>query len=190
MADFIKAEVDVTDLEQNLQRLSDKELIHTILMKGTKEAAKYLQGEAKESLLSKIPTANIHNPQHDKKWHTFSKPLIQGVKMDKMKYGEGYYVSILPDIRNVWFENGTQERMTKGSKITGYGRKFKYVKGGGSGWTDDYHHLARTGKPRRTGRIKDGKFTFFNPALEANADGAQDRITTSVFNALKKYGVE
>ena len=190
MSDF-NVEYDVNAIEQTLQSLGDRELIHKILMKATSDASTFLQKEAKQALMYTIPTANVHNPQHENRWYNWSKPMTDGIKKDKMKYGEGYYVSILPDARNIWMENGTKNRMTKGRKISGYAQTTMKVYRTDKSW---YQRTARTvdrkGQGHSTGKIEDGKFTFFNPMIQREGDSAINRIKSSVEEALKKYGVE
>ena len=134
----------------------------------------------------------MHNPKNENRWYTWTHPLTRGIVYAKMRYGEGYYVSILPDARNIWLENGTQERVTKGRKITD--RKKGWVHAYNSKTGKEYNRKAilaeRVGKGHRTGRIADGKFTFFNPTVQREGDNAINRIKSSVEEALKKYGVE
>ncbi|MBR5012899.1 MAG: hypothetical protein IKY15_03055, partial [Clostridia bacterium] len=98
------------------------------------------------------------------------KPFDEGitVKADK-SYCEAT-VSIMGDPRLKWFEKGTNDRYTKGRKITGYAQGQR-------------NRLKREGKGHWTGRI--GANYFFKEARQ-NTNIIDDAMTQSINNALKK----
>lgn len=189
-------EVSLHNVEKHLDKWGDKSYMVKVINTAIKDAAKVLKKAVEESLLTKIPSARtVNSKSQSTRWYKWQRPLIQGIKVGKMRYGDGYYVSILPDGRLKWFENGTKPRYTKSQKINGYMSKSfetwrdaygRFSKEGIRTDVTRHNILDRSGKGHFTGRIPEDKYTFLAPALDKSWDNAEDAIERSIMNALNK----
>lgn len=159
MSDTVK--INSTEVDQLLNSLEDSEQINAIIFNAVKEGAKVLQ----QQTINYFRSAMGSVAEHQNKWN--GKPFWQGIKMSADKAYNEAKVSIMGDYRLKWFEKGTNQRTTKGRKITGYQR----------------NRAIRQGKGHNTGAIT-GKW-FFKSAKQNNSM-IDEAIATSINNALSK----
>ncbi len=160
MNDVVK--IDSTSVDRLLDTLDDPEVKNKILFDGIIAGAKALQQTTKNYFRQKVGEAATHYSRY------IQKPFEDGiiVKTDK-SYCEAK-VSLMGDHRIKWFEKGTQDRYTKGYKITGYTTR---------------HRAVREGKGHWTGKMT-GLYFFKDARQDTNA--INDAITQSINNALNK----
>lgn len=86
-------------------------------------------------------------------------------------------VHIMDDYRVKWFEMGTQDRFTKGRKVTGSYR----LKAGGR------KYLKREGRGRRVGRIRPE--WFFKKSIRRTSSAVEKKIASGVTDILKRVQI-
>lgn len=154
--------IDSGEVDRLLNNLGDEELLNKILFDAIKAGAKVLQEATKKQFRSEMGDAASHISKYT------HRPFESGVTLKTDKAYTEAKVSIMGDHRMKWFEKGTQDRYTKGYKITGYQR----------------NRAIRSGKGHWTGHII-GKH-FFKQAKENSESTVNDAIKQSINNALKK----
>lgn len=146
--------IDTTQLDELLNALDNEEVKRKILFDAVKAGAKVL----KEQTISNLRKQDFRSSSMEKDISLRNdKDYLESTV--KIKY------------KARWFEKGTKERKTKGSKITGIDENSRR------------YALKRTGKPRYTGSIK--PHYFFRQARENSDSAIKDAITQSIDNALR-----
>lgn len=155
--------INSSEVDRLLDNLGDSDLLNKILFEAIKAGAKVLQENTKKQFRMEMGAVSSNISRFTR------KPFEDGITMKTDKAYCEATVSIMGDPRLKWFETGTDDRYTKGYKITGYanGRR---------------NRLQRQGKGHWTGKI--GRKDFFKHARENN--DTNDAIIESINNALKK----
>lgn len=164
--------VDDSGVRELLVRLSDKKTSRkllgavrrglNIIAKETTESFKRLRGGFAERRV----TVRRRNGRTREKIRRVARVVVRP-KEDLAK------VHIMDDYRVKWFEMGTQDRFTKGRKVTGSYR----LKAGGR------KYLKRAGRGRRVGRIRPE--WFFKKSIRRTESAVQKKIDSGVTEILK-----
>ena len=107
-------DINSTQVDNLLDTLDDPEVKNGILFDAVKAGAKVLQQTTKNYFRQRVGDAATHISRFTR------KPFEDGVTVKTDKSYIEATVSIMGDPRMKWFEKGTNDRYTKGYKITGY----------------------------------------------------------------------
>lgn len=155
--------IDSKEVDQLLNNLADTDELNKILFDAVKEGAKTLQKKTKQIFRMKVGGVASSISRFTR------KPFEDGITMKTDKGFTEATVSIMGEPKLKWFEKGTNDRYTKGYKITGYAQGKR-------------NRLQREGKGHWTGKMTDKN--FFRDARQGN--DVNDAIIESINNALEK----
>lgn len=139
--------VDSSQVDQLLNQLQP-EVIQDIIFKGLKKGADTLKAKT---------ISNLRRPT-----------LSRGVKVRPNRAANEVQVNIMGDYRLKWFEKGTNDRYTRGHRVTGY---------------SDSRHLRRTGQGGYRGKIV---AEHFFQSARADEESVYNSIVSSITESLNR----
>ena len=178
MNDFV--ELDTKKVDEMLATLSNEQIVQDILNEGLEAMGQVYYNEIVSSLRREMGTAADTSGNH-KGWHSFNYPLSSGIGTHPEPQNTIYGVHALKDPRLNWYEGGTKQRFTKGSKITGYVTNKRTGK-------VNYNRLQRTGKGGYRGILTANH--FFTKGVTSAENPAQNALVESVIKAIRNRGID
>ena len=178
MNDFV--ELDTKKVDEILATLSNEQIVQDILNEGLEAMGQVYYNEIVSSLRREMGTAADTSGNHTG-WHSFNHPLSSAIGTHPEPQNTIYGVHALKDPRLNWYEGGTKQRFTKGSKITGYVTNKRTGK-------VNYNRLQRTGKGGYRGILTANH--FFTKGVTSAENPAQNALVESVIKAIRNRGID
>lgn len=164
-------ETDFSEVDKTLDKLSDAELVSSVINEGLEAMGEAYYRSILSSLRTEMGSA-ADTPSINPRYNF---TLSSGVRKHPDKPNMIFGVHALTDFRLKFFEGGTRPRYTKGHRITGYA-------------DDRMRRLKRTGKGGYRGFIEANK--FFSKGIDMAEETALQTLVQTINNALRNRGID
>lgn len=114
MSDFIKIDIDYSQIDAMFSQLEDNKKVQEILERGLYQGAEVLRQSAKQSLRREM--GSVADVSSGKSYfsRTYPEPMSEGIRLSKRKMPPySYGINLLKDPRLYWFDSGTDNRVLK-----------------------------------------------------------------------------